>query len=123
MDVKADWIVFQTVRGGYRSLKAMRKIRQGETLYDMNELKPLDKADKYSIEISPGIHLDCEYVCVGAINHSCDPNAAVRGLRIVAFKCIEAGDEITIDYKRTETTLAEPFDCKCGAKNCRGRIE
>ncbi len=42
---------------------------------------------------------------------------------VVAQKTIFKGQEITFDYKTTETLLAEPFECKCGAKNCKGYIE
>lgn len=30
-------------------------------------------------------------------NGSSDPNVAVRGGRVIAFKCITSGDEITMD--------------------------
>jgi hypothetical protein len=42
---------------------------------------------------------------------------------VVASKKIFKGAEITFDYKTTETLLAEPFKCKCGAENCVGYIE
>ena len=108
--------------GWKKMLKATRKIRQGEVIATLPQ-RTRFTADKYSIEIAEGVHLDCEYHFVGATNHSCDPNAAIRNMNLVAWKCIAAGEEITIDYKRTETKLAAPFDCECGAKNCRGRIE
>lgn len=69
------------------------------------------------------------------LNHSCDPNACVRGERdLVAIKAIEAGEEFTFDYS---TTMWEDVDsirevfghecwrldfCACGAERCRGRI-
>jgi hypothetical protein len=108
--------------GEQRSLRSTRRIRQGETILHLpKQIRMMP--DKYSLEVTPGVHLDCEYHSVGAINHSCDPSAFVKDTRIVAWTCIDVGTPITIDYKKTEQKLANPFDCTCGSKNCRGRIE
>lgn len=110
------------LRGSQRDLVATDDFRQGELVIALpSASQPLP--DKYSIEIAPGVHIDCSNSLVGAVNHSCNPNAAVRNGKIVAWACIKAGDSITIDYKRTETKLAEPFDCNCGSKNCLGGVE
>lgn len=105
-----------------RGLYAKRKFRQGETICGL-PLTTLTNPDMYSLEAWPGTHLDCRDHPIGSTNHSCEPNAAVRGGGLVAWACINPGDEIVIDYKRTESKLAAPFNCMCGAKNCRGRIE
>lgn len=107
---------------GYRTLHAQRSFHQGEVIMDLPQ-ETVERPDMYSIEVLPGIHVECAYSPAGAINHSCDPNAAVRKGKIVAWACIKPGDEIKIDYKRTESKLAAPFDCNCGSRNCRGRIE
>lgn len=120
MPVKYEMHVDKTT--GFRSLVAFDDIRQGETILELPKMAQ-SNPDIYSIEIAPGVHLDCSEHYIGATNHSCDPNAAIRGNRLVAWSCIAAGDEICIDYKRTESKLAAPFDCKCGSKKCRGRIE
>jgi SET domain-containing protein len=105
----------------YRALFATEKIRQGETIITLPQ-STVPNPDKYSLEIFPGIHVDCSYSPAGAINHSCRPSASVKGNRIVAWRCIQPGEEITLDYKRTEHKLSAPFDCNCG--NCEGkRIE
>jgi hypothetical protein len=108
--------------GFQRSLKASRRIRQGETIVVLPQ-SSIPGPDQYSLEIYPGIHVDCSDSKAGAINHSCDPNAFVKENRVVAWKCILPGDEITLDYKATEQNLAVPFECACGYKGCRGRIE
>ncbi|HEX8473252.1 MAG TPA: SET domain-containing protein-lysine N-methyltransferase [Pyrinomonadaceae bacterium] len=56
------------------------------------------------------------------INHSCAPNAYMRvapGDRIIFFalRDIEAGEEITMDYRDP----THPEVCKCGAPNCRSK--
>mgnify|MGYP001827259750 CR=1 FL=1 len=57
-------------------------------------------------------------------NHSCNPNAGIRGnRRLVAIRPIAAGDEIRFDYS---TTMAENFwtmPCRCGDPACRGVVE
>jgi len=106
---------------GQRSLVALKDFHQGEVIIELPQAT-LNGPDMYSIEVLPGIHVDCSFSPAGAINHSCDPNAAVRKNYIVAWNCIKEGDQITLDYKRTEHKLAAPFDCKCGSKKCRGRI-
>lgn len=120
MSIKYE--MHQDRKTGFRSLHAFEDIRQGETILELPKMVQ-SNPDIYSIEIAPGVHIDCSESYIGATNHSCEPNAAIRKGRLVAWSCIVSGDEITIDYKRTETKLAAPFDCKCGNKNCLGRIE
>ncbi len=55
-------------------------------------------------------------------NHSCMPNTAFRGLDVIARCAIATGDELTLDYSAAMNELSEPFDCRCGSPNCRGRI-
>lgn len=99
--------------GFYRKLVANQDIHQGETIVVL-PLDSQDYPDQYSIEASPGIHINCEQSIAGAINHSCNPNAAVRHFRIIAWKCIKENEEITIDYRKTEYKMAVPFECQCG---------
>ena len=58
------------------------------------------------------------------INHSCNPNAGIKGTRtIVALKNIKRGQEIFIDYSTTEEDrLWFLKNCRCGSKKCRGVI-
>jgi hypothetical protein len=107
---------------GQNGLKALRSFRQGETILTLPPYTQL-VPDKYSIQVGPETHVKCVGSFAGAINHSCVPNAAVKNWRVIAWSCIKAGDPITIDYKRTEVRLAEPFDCLCGHQLCLGRIE
>lgn len=53
------------------------------------------------------------------INHSCDPNAWVEGLDLVARRKIKAGEEITIDYATFYNEQMEDFDCHCSTRRCR----
>ena len=53
------------------------------------------------------------------INHSCNPNSGIRGMRkLIAVKNITAGDEIVWDYSASDDS-GWYHKCSCGAKNCR----
>jgi len=62
-------------------------------------------------------------------NHSCDPNVWHEidcDTVMTARKDINPGDEVTYDYCTTETEnsmhVAARWTCKCGAKECRGKL-
>jgi len=69
--------------------------------------------------------VDIRYVTTpdNFINHSCDPNLRydIAG-NVVAARAIAKGEEVFIDYGCFIVNFDEPFDCSCGAANCRGRI-
>jgi tetratricopeptide (TPR) repeat protein len=58
------------------------------------------------------------------INHSCDPNLVARKVKgqilYVSRRPIEAGEELTVDYKFAPE--ARPAACHCGSPKCRGTI-
>jgi SET domain-containing protein len=57
------------------------------------------------------------------INHSCEPNAGVRGqISIVAMRDIKVGEEIFLDYATVTTEPGYSFRCNCGSPNCRNLI-
>src|SRR5436853_6301623 len=57
------------------------------------------------------------------INHSCDPNLRYDAAgNVVAARDIRKGEEVFIDYGCFIVNFDEPFNCSCGAANCRGRI-
>jgi hypothetical protein len=56
------------------------------------------------------------------INHSCDPNAWIDGLDVVARTDIRTGDEITLDYATFYNEVMPSFQCDCGAEPCRRTI-
>lgn len=55
-------------------------------------------------------------------NHSCDPNTRYEGLNVVALRNISKGEELTLNYANFLDEHMEPFDCRCGAANCCGRV-
>ncbi|MFQ5526371.1 MAG: SET domain-containing protein-lysine N-methyltransferase [Thermoanaerobaculia bacterium] len=56
------------------------------------------------------------------IRHSCDPNAWLDGLDVVARRRIKVGEEITLDFATIHNEVMPSFECRCGAEACRGRI-
>lgn len=59
---------------------------------------------------------------VNCINHSCAPNAGMKGqLSLVAMHDIEPGKEVTFDFAMvvSEWIGMEAITCKCGAVDCR----
>jgi hypothetical protein len=75
-----------------------------------------------TIELGEGAHEDHPYLRY--VNHSCDPNSFIdkkdRVLR--ALRPIRPSEEITFDYLVNESEIASPFQCDCGAPNCRRLI-
>lgn len=81
----------------------------------------------HSVSVYPGFYLgSTDLDCLDEVemfNHSCEPNAGVRGqILFVARRLIESGEEITFDYDTTEVDSI-PFKCDCGSANCRGTID
>jgi hypothetical protein len=65
------------------------------------------------------------------INHSCAPNCEAVGegdrIFIEAIKPIRAGQELAYDYniqlpERHTPVVKRRYECRCGARNCRGTI-
>ncbi len=58
------------------------------------------------------------------INHSCNPNAGIKGkVTVVALKNIKKNEEITFDYSTTEADVFWDFQCSYKNRNCRGNIK
>jgi hypothetical protein len=57
------------------------------------------------------------------INHSCNPNCGLEyregGIRLVAIREIQKGEEITFDYSTTMDEDCWEMECLCGDENCR----
>jgi SET domain-containing protein len=57
------------------------------------------------------------------VNHSCSPNCLFKGKnRLIAFRRIERGEEITFDYSTNVGWDGFEMECTCGSKDCRGKI-
>lgn len=118
---------------------AKSEVKKGETLLILSgyvmklsdeEKLPGTLSDN-GIQVSDTISLcvskKSELGGINFFNHSCSPNAGIKGqIFLVAMRKIKAGEEVTFDYAMTlsESQDAKPYKvtCLCGKKNCRGTI-
>lgn len=68
--------------------------------------------DRWALVVPPGCYM----------NHCCEPNALRRGVKVVAWKAISPGDEITLDY-RLNAIGGSAWPCRCGAPSCCGVVD
>ena len=68
--------------------------------------------DRFAVLAPPGCYL----------NHSCDPSAMRHGVKVFAWRTIEADEEITVDY-RLNALDGDSWPCRCGAAVCTGTVE
>lgn len=103
-------------------LQARRDFDAGEIVFVFTGWV-LNQITQYTLQFEPGTHIHDPYV-MGKVLHSCDPNMScdmtTRTFR--AARPIRAGELVTMDYETTEDVLFRPFECSCGAANCRGQI-
>jgi SET domain-containing protein len=116
---------------GEFSLLAARPLPADERLFTIHgDLTPTPS--RYSVQIDENLHVDLreepdldellDSYFWRFMNHSCDPNAAIRGREVVAIRRIEPWEQITFDYNTTEFEMAEPFDCRCGTDRGVGQV-
>jgi uncharacterized protein len=104
-------------------LYAARAYRPGERILKLAEIAWWPERDSETVEHPFGGHLF--HPVLAKAGHSCEPNCRIdfEGRALLAATSIAPGDPVTIDYKRTDRRLSQPFDCHCGSSRCRGRIE
>lgn len=56
------------------------------------------------------------------LNHSCDPTLAWAGTRLVTFRDVAAGEELTVDYATTTTDPDMLVRCHCETYRCRQMV-
>lgn len=57
------------------------------------------------------------------INHSCNPNAGMRGqIVLVALRDIAADEQICFDYAMVLNLPPYRLTCRCGSLSCRGVV-
>ena len=83
--------------------------------------------DNYAIGVADGFFLvtskDGTLEAEDFFNHSCQPNAGLRGhLLFVALRDIQPGEEITYDYVMTDADFDYSFECLCGTPLCRKKV-
>ena len=106
---------------GQYGLFARVLFRSGQTVLDIRSGDKEEEPNFRSIELDDGHYMHPDGMFT---NHSCDPSTFVdkEGGLLIATRQIWPNEEITFDYKETETNLAASFNCDCGSKNCKGWI-
>ena len=99
----------------------------GEVVVDWSErpLAPRPAENVHAIQVSKG-----KWLLPGNpsrpddyLNHSCEPNCIVVGVRLIALREIQPDDEVTFDYSVTLQDDPWEMPCNCGAANCRKIIK
>jgi hypothetical protein len=114
---------------GGHGVMALEPIESGQAILHIHG-EPVARPSKYSLQVDTDLHIEHPWV-EGAVqepardqwrylNHSCEPNAALVGLTLVALRPIGEGEEITFDYNTTEFEMSTPFMCQCG--HCGGAL-
>lgn len=124
------------IKGG--GLFAARAFRRGERIIKMSGKKMSERQVDRLIErgklriddpfeIGGGRYIVLDTLPLLA-NHSCNPNAGVRGTDdLIALRAIKKGEEITYDYSTMvgDTAAHEipwTMRCRCSATSCRTKI-
>jgi hypothetical protein len=84
-----------------------------------------DEQKAHSLQVAEEVYLvtDAEREPVDFFNHSCDPNAGLRGqICLVALHPIAAGEEVCFDYAMSDGSPYDEFECHCGSPACRGVV-
>lgn len=77
--------------------------------------------DGYPLQITRDTYLDLREP-EALVNHSCAPNAGLRGLTLRALTEIPPGTEIFYDYSTTMDEDHWELPCACGSVRCRGVV-
>ncbi|HRE47808.1 MAG TPA: SET domain-containing protein-lysine N-methyltransferase [Aggregatilineales bacterium] len=78
-----------------------------------------------SIQVEENLHLCSGLIddVADCVNHSCSPNAGLRGqISLVALRDIAPEEEICFDYGTSDGDPNFYMPCFCGSANCRGKV-
>lgn len=116
-----------------KGLFALKDFKKGETIFRNQRGRIVKKKDLPNLSEDDSEHLnelDWEVWEImnppgRFINHSCDPNAVPTEssdeATYIVLRSIKRGEEITVDY-RINAYDGNTWECRCGSKNCSGRI-
>jgi len=121
-------IVYQPRKG--LSLFSDWSFKKGERIIHLRgKAVERSRANPEAVQIDDRHFLDTDdYVPEDFINHSCNPNTRIDILKrcFVALRDIPKNTELSFNYLTTEydmKKLGTDFVCRCGAKDCYGRIK
>lgn len=114
-----------------KGIFAEEAIKKGQLIQYITgkKVKKLPKTKEESLSIpnwfglSRHFWIDPEQGPFRYLNHSCEPNAAIKGTKsLVAMRDIAEGEEVTMDYSMTDADPLWEMECSCEATRCRKTI-
>lgn len=100
---------------------AASNIKKGERFYSVPISIVYDRQMKRCARIGEGRYV-CDERILNYVNHSCEPNSELRieksGIFLRALVNIKKGEELTVDYEKTELKGIKRI-CNCHSKKCR----
>jgi uncharacterized protein len=98
----------------------------GGRVVNLAELEQLPElTQQHAVQVEEGLYLAPTGPAEPGdyFNHSCDPNAGLRGqIALVALRDILPGEEVCFDYAMTDSSPYDEFQCACGSPKCRGQV-
>lgn len=90
-------------------------------LVDFAHTRRMGPDEAYPIQVGPDRYIDVTGLA-RYLNHSCDPNAGLQGLTLIALADIAPHDEVRFDY--ATTIFGDPWTmaCRCRSPRCRGVV-
>jgi hypothetical protein len=109
---------------GHRSLHAAAPLPVGHVLCVFSAEDVLDHPTRFTLQIDEGKHILLRPEALWYTNHSCSPNIFfdTETMEVVCLRDVAQGEELAFFYPSTEWSMAEPFECRCGAPGCLHNI-
>jgi hypothetical protein len=118
-------------RDGHYRVMATRAIAAGAVICPITGTRT-SRPTRWTLQVGVRAHIEADPAATleeqierfpwRFLNHSCDPNARIAGLEVVALRPIEPGEELTFNYNSTEFDMVSPFACHCDSSACEGTI-
>ena len=129
---QAKIAVRDDIPGKGRGLVATGFVAKGEllvafggTVLHAAQLEALDNEERLAVvQVDEDLYLWSPSPGPGDwINHSCEPNAGLRGqIVLIALRDIQPGEEVCYDYAMSDGSDYDEFECHCGSSLCRGVV-
>ena len=123
-DVPAHLAVEPSPAHGELALKTRVALDAGAVVADFSTSERVSAPGRHTVQLDERTHARLVPEALRYVNHSCAPNASfdVERLALVTLRAVAPGEELTFFYPSTEWSMAEPFECACGAPECLGRV-
>lgn len=121
-----DEVTVSQIPGKGRGVIALCAFAAGECVMVGKASAVVAKPTVYSVQVGNERHVELAEPATYS-NHGCNPNCGLRdnefgAYDFIAMRPIVRGEEILWDYAMSEYELSAPFECRCGARACRGRV-